>query len=192
MVLNSPCTFHEGGTHIVRECQQFTRAFRVSEDPKRPRSDGDKSSSCRYNNNCRDDRRGRQDNNRHDDRRRDNHTPEDRREERDMPPPPETGNPNGPFQYAKRSINMIVGDLKSSTRRRRYRKDSLSSLSILNHRSHCDGRSSPLPSPEPITRFTSQTPTHTRWSSSPSSRAPYSLKLSSTEGVNSTSSSSTP
>jgi hypothetical protein len=49
---------------------------------------------------------------------------EDRREERDLPPPPETGNPNGPFQHAKRSINMIIGGLKSSTSRRRYRKDS--------------------------------------------------------------------
>jgi hypothetical protein len=35
----------------------------------------------------------------------------------------ETGNPNSPFQHAKRSINMIVGGLKSSTSRRRYRKD---------------------------------------------------------------------
>jgi hypothetical protein len=33
------------------------------------------------------------------------------------------GNPNGPFQQAKRSINMIVGTLKSSSSRRRYRKD---------------------------------------------------------------------
>jgi hypothetical protein len=33
-VLDSPCTFHEGGTHIVRECQQFKRAFRMPEDPK--------------------------------------------------------------------------------------------------------------------------------------------------------------
>jgi hypothetical protein len=33
-VLDSPCTFHEGGTHTVRECQQFKRAFRVPEDPK--------------------------------------------------------------------------------------------------------------------------------------------------------------
>jgi hypothetical protein len=41
-----------------------------------------------------------------------------------MPSPPETGNPNGPFQQAKRSINMIVGGLKSSSSRRRYRKDS--------------------------------------------------------------------
>jgi hypothetical protein len=34
------------------------------------------------------------------------------------------GNPNGPFQHAKRSINIIVGGLKSSTNRRRYHKDS--------------------------------------------------------------------
>jgi hypothetical protein len=59
VVLDSPCTFHEGGTHTVRECQQFKRVFRVPEDPKRPRSDRDRSSSCRYNNNCRDDRCGR-------------------------------------------------------------------------------------------------------------------------------------
>jgi hypothetical protein len=57
-VLDSHCTFHEGGTHTVRECQQFKRAFRTLEDPKRPRSDGDRSSSRRYNNNRRDDRRG--------------------------------------------------------------------------------------------------------------------------------------
>jgi hypothetical protein len=123
-VLDNPCTFLEGGTHTVRECQQFKRAFHVPEDPKQPRSDGDRSSSRRYNNNLRDDRRGRQDNDRRDDWRHDNHPPEDRREERDLPPPPETGDPNGPFQYAKRSINMIVGGLKSSTSRRRYRKDS--------------------------------------------------------------------
>jgi hypothetical protein len=123
-VLDSPSTFHEGGTHTVRKCQQFKRAFRTPEDPKRPRSDGDRSSSHHDNNNHRDDRCGRQDNGRHDDRRRDNHPPEDRREERDLPPPPETGNPNGPFQHTKRSINMIIGGLKSSTSRRRYRKDS--------------------------------------------------------------------
>jgi hypothetical protein len=35
-VLDSPCTFHKGGTHTVRECQQFKRAFRTPEDPKRP------------------------------------------------------------------------------------------------------------------------------------------------------------
>jgi hypothetical protein len=44
-----------GGTHIVRECQQFKRAFHAPEDPKRPKSDGDRSSSHRYNNNRRDD-----------------------------------------------------------------------------------------------------------------------------------------
>jgi hypothetical protein len=33
-VLDGPCTFHEGGTHTVRECQQFKRAFRAPEDPK--------------------------------------------------------------------------------------------------------------------------------------------------------------
>jgi hypothetical protein len=67
-VLDGPCTFHEGGTHTVRECQQFMRVFRAPEDPTRPRSDGDRSSSRRYSNNCRDDRRGRQDNERRDDR----------------------------------------------------------------------------------------------------------------------------
>jgi hypothetical protein len=67
-VLDSPCTFHEGGTHTVRECQQFKRAFCTPEDPKRPRSDGDRSSSRLYNNSCRDDRCGRQDNDRRDDR----------------------------------------------------------------------------------------------------------------------------
>jgi hypothetical protein len=67
-VLDSSSTFHEGGTHTVRECQQFKRAFRTPEDPKRPRSDRDKLSSRRYNNNRRDDRRGHQDNDHHDDR----------------------------------------------------------------------------------------------------------------------------
>jgi hypothetical protein len=123
-VLDNPCTFQERGTHTVRECQQFKRAFRAPEDTKRPRSDRDRSSSRRHNNNRHDDRRGRQDNDSRDDRRRDNHPPEDRREEHNLPPPPETINPNGPFQYAQRSINMIVGGLKSSTRRRRYHKDS--------------------------------------------------------------------
>jgi hypothetical protein len=33
-VLDSPCTFHEGGTHTVRECQHFKRAFHALEDPK--------------------------------------------------------------------------------------------------------------------------------------------------------------
>jgi hypothetical protein len=97
--------------------------FRTPEDPKRPRSDGDRSSSCSYNNNRRDDRRGHGDNDRRDDRRCDNQQPEDRRDERDLPSPPKTSNPNGLFQQAKRSINMIVGGLKSSLSRRRYRKD---------------------------------------------------------------------
>jgi hypothetical protein len=76
VVLDNPCTFHEGGTHMVRECQQFKRAFRTPEDPKRPRGDGDRSSSHRYNNNRRDDQHGRQGNDRRDDRRRDSHQPE--------------------------------------------------------------------------------------------------------------------
>jgi hypothetical protein len=33
-VLDSTCTFHEGGTHTVCECQQFKRAFRTPDDPK--------------------------------------------------------------------------------------------------------------------------------------------------------------
>jgi hypothetical protein len=54
-VLDNPYTFREEGTHIIRVCQQFKRAFRAIEDPKRPRGDGDKSSSRRHNNNrCRD------------------------------------------------------------------------------------------------------------------------------------------
>jgi hypothetical protein len=84
--------------------------------------DGDRSSSRRYNNR-RDDRRVCRDNNRRDDRRHDSHRLEDRRNKCDLPPPPETGNPNDPFQHAKRSINMNVGGLKCSTSRRRYRKD---------------------------------------------------------------------
>jgi hypothetical protein len=32
-VLDGPCTFHEGGTHTVRECQQFKRAFRAPGTP---------------------------------------------------------------------------------------------------------------------------------------------------------------
>jgi hypothetical protein len=35
-VLDSPCTFHEVGTHTVRECQQFKRAFCTPEDLKQP------------------------------------------------------------------------------------------------------------------------------------------------------------
>jgi hypothetical protein len=122
-VLDSPCTFHEGAIHTIRECSQFKRAFRAPEDPKRPRGDGDQSSSCRYNSNRWDDRRGRDNNGLRDDRRSDDRQPEDRRDERDLPPPPEAGNPNGPFQQAKRSINMIVGGLKASSSRRRYRKN---------------------------------------------------------------------
>jgi hypothetical protein len=40
VVLDSPCTFHEGGTHTVCECHQLKRVFRTTDDPKRPRSDG--------------------------------------------------------------------------------------------------------------------------------------------------------
>jgi hypothetical protein len=107
-VLDSPCTFHEGGTHTVRECQQFKRVFRTLEDPKRSRSDDNWSSSRRYNNNFHDDRRGRGDNDRRDNRRRDNQQPEDRCNERNLPPPTGTSNPNGPFQQAKRSINVLA------------------------------------------------------------------------------------
>jgi hypothetical protein len=47
----------------------------------------------------------------------------DHRDERDLPPPPETVNPNSPFQQGKMSINMIVGGPNSSSSRRRYHKD---------------------------------------------------------------------
>jgi hypothetical protein len=33
-VLDGSYTFHEGGTHTVRKCQQFKRAFCALEDPK--------------------------------------------------------------------------------------------------------------------------------------------------------------
>jgi hypothetical protein len=33
-VLDGRCTFHEGSTHTVRECQQLKRAFCAPEDPK--------------------------------------------------------------------------------------------------------------------------------------------------------------
>jgi hypothetical protein len=121
--LDSPSAFHKGGTHTIRECSQFKRVFRTPEDPMRPRGNGDRSSSCRYNNNCRDDRHGRGDDNCRDERRRDQPQPEDRRDERDLPLPPATGNPNDPFQQAKRSINMIVGGHKANVSRRRCRKD---------------------------------------------------------------------
>jgi hypothetical protein len=75
------------------------------------------------NNNRHDDRHGCGDNDHRDDRQRDNQQPEDRHDERDLPPLPETGNPNGPFQKAKRSVNMVVSGLKSSSSRRRCRKD---------------------------------------------------------------------
>jgi hypothetical protein len=97
-MLDSPCTFHEGATHTVRKCQQFKRAFCTSEDSKRSRSDGDRSSSRRYNNNRCDDRRGRSNNDRRDDLLHDNSQSEDRHNERDLPPPPEIGNPNNLFQ----------------------------------------------------------------------------------------------
>jgi hypothetical protein len=121
--LDSPCAFHEGATHTVRKCSQFKRVFCTPEDPKRPRGDGDRSSSRRYNNNRRDDRRGRGDDNHRDDRCGDEPQPEDRRNERDLPPPLAAGNPSDPFQQAKRLINMIVGGLKFSVRRRQYCKD---------------------------------------------------------------------
>jgi hypothetical protein len=64
---DSPYTFHEGATHTFCECSQFKRAFHTPEDPKRPRGDGDRSSSRRYNNNHHDDRCGRGDDGRQDD-----------------------------------------------------------------------------------------------------------------------------
>jgi hypothetical protein len=93
MALDNPCTFHEWGTHTVHECQQFKTVFHTPDDPKRPRSDGDWSSSRRYNNNLCDDRCGRWDNDRRDDWRRDNQQPEDRRDEGDLPPSPEKATP---------------------------------------------------------------------------------------------------
>jgi hypothetical protein len=87
---------------------------------------------------------------------------------------------------------MIVDGLKSSTSKRRYRKDSASSSSSTpSHHSRCVGRSSPLPFPELITGSTSRTPGHTCWLSSPTSRAPCSVKPSLTAGVGSKSSSLT-
>jgi hypothetical protein len=71
-VLDGPCTFHEGGTHTIRECEQFKRVFRAPKDPKRPRGNRDRSSSRRYSNNRRDDRRGCQDNELRGDWRHDN------------------------------------------------------------------------------------------------------------------------
>jgi hypothetical protein len=41
-VLDSPCTFHEGGTRTVCECQQFKRAFCTPDDPKQSRGEGDR------------------------------------------------------------------------------------------------------------------------------------------------------
>jgi hypothetical protein len=32
--LDSPCGFHEGAIHTVRECSQFKRAFRTLDDSK--------------------------------------------------------------------------------------------------------------------------------------------------------------
>jgi hypothetical protein len=122
-VLDSPYTFHEGATHTVRECSQFKRAFRTLEDLKRPRGDGDRSSSCSYNNNRCNDQRGRGNDNCRDEQRRDDPELEDRHNEHNLPPPPAMGNPNDPFQHAKRSINMIVGGLKANLSRRQYHKD---------------------------------------------------------------------
>jgi hypothetical protein len=122
-VLDGPCTFHEGGNHTVRECQQFKRVF------PRPRTPSDleatetghpcvattttaattdvavKTMSTVTTGDV---------------------TTTPRRtvvRSTTCLPPLETSNPNGPFQPAKRSTNMVVGGLKSSTSRRRYRKD---------------------------------------------------------------------
>jgi hypothetical protein len=111
--LDSPYMFHKGATHTVNECSQFKRVFLTTEDSKRPRGGGNQSSSRLYNNNRCDDRRGHGDDNRHDDPQ-----PEDRRDECNLPPLPVTGNPNGPFQHTKSSINMIVGSLKAIVSRR--------------------------------------------------------------------------
>jgi hypothetical protein len=89
--------FREGATHTVYECSQFKRVFCTPEDLKRPRGDRDRSSSRRYNNNHRDVRCGHGDDNRRDERRRNDSQLEDHCDERELPPPPVTGNPNGPF-----------------------------------------------------------------------------------------------
>jgi hypothetical protein len=47
-MLDNRCTFEEGATPTVRECLQFKRTFCTSEDPKRPRGDGDRLSSRHY------------------------------------------------------------------------------------------------------------------------------------------------
>jgi hypothetical protein len=97
-VLDSPSTSHVGATHTVHKCSQIMRVFCTLEVLKRPRGDGDRSSSRRYNNNHCDDRRGLGDDGRRDDRLCDEQQPEDRSDEHDLPPPTMTGNPNGPFQ----------------------------------------------------------------------------------------------
>jgi hypothetical protein len=108
---NAVFTFHEGDTHTVCECQQFKRAFCTPEDPKRPRSDGDRSSSRRYNNNCRDDRHGRQDNDRRDDQRRENHQPVDHREEHDLPSPRRQATPmaRSNMQRGRSTLSLVIG-----------------------------------------------------------------------------------
>jgi hypothetical protein len=96
-VLDSPCTFHKGATHTVRQCSQFKSAFRTRDDLKQSRGNDDRLSSRRYNNNRCDDRRGRGDDGRLDDRRHDEQQPKGCHDERDLPPPPVTSNPNGSF-----------------------------------------------------------------------------------------------
>jgi hypothetical protein len=91
--LDSPCGFHEGASHTVRECSQFKKAFSTPEGPKRPKKTTTDSLRAATTTTVvttgetgvttvmtgiatttRD------------------------RDEHDLPPPPKTGNPNGPFQ----------------------------------------------------------------------------------------------
>jgi hypothetical protein len=106
-VLDSPCTFHEGGhphsprMPIVQEGVPHARRPEATKKQRGP------VIFTVLQNNRRDNQRDRGDNDRRDDRQRDQQ-PEDRRDEHDLPPPPETGNPNGLFQQAKRLEEQLV------------------------------------------------------------------------------------
>jgi hypothetical protein len=132
-VMDNPCVFHADATHTLRECIQIKRAFAPTE-PKRPKG-GDRPwrRDRRYDNrNNRDDRNrrdNRDDRDRRDNRnRRDDRRSQDGEQARDdpngpLPPPPNTGNPNGPFQRPDRTINIIVGGIKGHVSKRRQKKD---------------------------------------------------------------------
>jgi hypothetical protein len=94
-MLDSPCMFHKGATYTIRECSQFKTAFRILEVPKRPRGDGDRSSSRRYSYNRWNERRDEQ-------------QPEDYRDERDLPPPPAMRNPIGSSRPRGRSTRSLA------------------------------------------------------------------------------------